>query len=343
LPAIGLTETPRRRGLEASAAAHLYSSAMTCSPDARRRLFAAVAWGTLLFTVLVILGGTIVRATGAGDGCGESWPKCGDQFIPPNPTIETAIEFGHRASSLLAGLGVAAVLGLAFWLFARRHVVRGAALAAAVLLIVEALLGAALVLYGWVDADVSLGRAIVVPLHLANTFLLLGALTLTAWWGSGFPPPQRSLASAAARPLLAGIVILFLLGATGALNALADTVFPSSAPLGELAGKFGPTAPALSRLRIIHPIFAVLGSLYLVRVAQTQARAGSVGTRRAAAGVAALVLAQVGIGVVNIVLLTPLSLQVLHLMAADVLWIVYVVFVASWLADGPPAAAVPAA
>lgn len=303
-----------------------------------RRLFPAVAWGTLLFTVLVILGGTIVRATGSGDGCGESWPKCGDQFIPPNPSVETAIEFGHRASSFLAGLGVAAVLGLAIWLFPRRHPVRGAAFAAAVFLIVEALLGAALVLYGWVDADVSLGRTIVVPLHLANTFLLLGALTLTAWWGSEYATPQRSLFSGPARPLLLGALVLFLLGATGALNALADTVFPASAPLGDLADKFGPTAPALSRLRVIHPVVALLGSLYVVAVTLRQARGSSAGARRAVAAVAGLVLAQVGIGVVNIFLLTPLSLQILHLMVADALWIVYVVFAAAWLGSERQAA-----
>lgn len=307
---------------------------MSSSTGPRQRLFAPVAWGTLLFNVLVILGGTVVRATGSGDGCGESWPKCGDQFIPPNPTVETAIEFSHRASSFVAGLGVAAVLVLAIWLFPKRHVVRRAAAAAAVFLIAEALLGAALVLYGWVDADVSLGRSIVVPLHLANTFLLLGALALAAWWGTGFPAPRRSWRSAGAGRLLAGAAVLFILGASGALNALADTVFPSSAPLGDLAAKFGPTAPALSRLRIIHPVIAVLGSLFLIRIALPAAHRGSLPTRRAAWGVLGLVVAQVGIGIVNIFLLTPISLQVVHLIAADGLWIAYVILAGSWWGDG---------
>ena len=42
----------------------------------RIRIFTVAAWATLGFTVLVILGGMVVRATGSGDGCGESWPKC---------------------------------------------------------------------------------------------------------------------------------------------------------------------------------------------------------------------------------------------------------------------------
>ncbi len=306
---------------------------MSALPVSRRRTFAAAAWGTLLFNVLVILGGTIVRATGSGDGCGESWPKCGDQFIPPNPTVETAIEFAHRATSFFAGIGVLMVLILAIRTFPKGHIVRKAAIGASVFLIVEALLGAALVLYGWVDADVSLGRTIVVPLHLTNTFLLLGFLTLTAWWGSGFPAPVRPLGSTAGRWAVGGALVLVALGATGALNALADTVFPSESVMSDLAEKFGPTAPALSRLRIVHPIAAVIGGLLLIWMAAGRVVAASARTRRWAAAVALLVLAQMFIGIANIFYLTPLSLQVVHLMVADFLWIAYVIFGASWLGD----------
>ncbi len=306
---------------------------MSAVSASRRRTFAIAAWGTLLFNVLVILGGTIVRATGSGDGCGESWPKCGDQFIPPNPTIETAIEFSHRATSFLAGLGVLAVLILAIRFFPKRHIVRTAALGASAFLILEALLGAALVLYGWVDDDVSFGRTIVVPLHLANTFVLLGFLTLTAWWGSGFPAPQRPLRSTTGRWVTVGALVLIVLGATGALNALADTVFPSDSVMSDLAEKFGPTAPGLSRLRIVHPIAAVLGGLLVAWIATSRSKQASDRTRRWAALVAVLVLVQALIGIANIFYLTPLSLQVVHLMVADFLWIAYVIFGASGLGD----------
>jgi heme A synthase len=298
-----------------------------------RRIFAIAAWGTLLFNVGVILGGTIVRATGSGDGCGESWPKCGDQFIPPNPTVETLIEFSHRATSFLAGIGILALLIMAVRLFPKRHIVRRAAIGSSVFLIIEALLGAALVLYGWVDADVSLGRTIVVPLHLANTFLLLGFLTLTAWWGSGFPAPLRSLRTATGRWVLVGALLLIALGSTGALNALADTVFPADSVMSDLAEKFGPTAPGLSRLRVVHPISAVLGGFLLVWIATSRISSSCGRTRRWAGVVAALVLAQMVIGIANIFYLTPLSLQVVHLMVADFLWIAYVIFGASWLGE----------
>ena len=300
---------------------------------ARTRLFSIVAWSTLVFTVGVILGGLVVRATGSGDGCGESWPKCGDQFIPPNPTVETVIEFSHRVSSFLAGVGVLVLVILAFRFFPRGHIVRKAAVVSGVVLIIEALIGAALVLYGWVDDDVSLGRTIVVPLHLANTFLLLGSITLTAWWGSGRPAPQRPWRSRGTWWVLGGTIVLVVIGATGSLNALADTIFPSDTITGDLAEKFGPTAPMLSRLRIVHPAVAVIGGMLVAWIATGQARAASATTRLAAGAVTWIVLSQMFIGIANIFFLTPLSLQLIHLAVADILWIAYVVFTASWLGE----------
>jgi len=301
--------------------------------DRRKRAFSAVAWSTLVFNVLVILGGSIVRATGSGDGCGDSWPKCGDQFIPPSPTVETVIEFSHRVTSFLAGLGVALLVVMAIRFFAKGSIVRKAAIASGIVLIIEALLGAALVLYGWVDADVSIGRMIVVPLHLTNTFLLLGSLTLTAWWGSGRPRPQRSIVGSEGKWILVGAAVVVVLGATGALNALADTIFPADSVAGGLAEKFGPTAPMLSKLRIIHPSVAVIGGMFVAWIVTSRSRSASVTTQRSASLVTIIVLSQMFIGIANIFFLTPLVLQITHLMVADALWIALVVFGASRLGD----------
>jgi len=310
-----------------------YACRMAVLTERRSQIFSIVAWSTLAFNMIVILGGTIVRATGSGDGCGASWPKCGDQFIPPNPTIETIIEFSHRVTSVLAGVGVAAVVLLAFWVFPKGHIVRRAAVVSGFVLVIEALLGAALVLYGWVDADVSMGRLIVVPLHLTNTFFLLGSLAVTAWWGSDNPPPKRAIGGTTGRWLLAGAVVLIILGATGALNALADTIFPADSVAGNLADKFGPTAPTLSRLRIIHPVVAVIGGMFVAWIATGRSRSASLLSQRAAAFVTIVVLSQMFIGMANIFFLTPLVLQVIHLMVADLLWIAYVIFGASLLGD----------
>ncbi len=311
------------------------------SPSFRaRRVFPYVAWATLAFNVLVILWGTVVRATGSGDGCGESWPKCGQQFIPPNPTLETLIEFSHRASSFLAGIGVAAVFLLAMWAWPKRHLIRRAATVSGFFLVIEALLGASLVLNGWVDDDISIARMIVVPLHLANTFMLLGALAVTAWWGSGFSPPATKGKESSILWLWIGSVVLLILGGTGALNALADTIFPASSVAEGIAQEFGPTAPFLLRLRIVHPMVAVVGGLLVGWIAADTARFGSTRTKRLAAAVSITVLSQFFVGMANILFLTPLSIQVLHLMVADFLWLGFVLFSVSWLGD-PLVARVP--
>lgn len=298
-----------------------------------RRIFPYVAWLTLLLNVLVILGGTVVRATGSGDGCGASWPKCGQQFVPSSPAVETVIEFSHRASSFAAALAVAAVFFLALRAWPRRHAVRRAATLSAVLILVEVSLGATLVLFGWVDADVSMGRMIVVPLHLVNTFMLLGSTTVTAWWGSGFPLPRTEGKRRSIRWLWAGVAVLLVLGATGALNALADTIFPSGVGAGDVTDEFGGTAPLLLQLRIVHPIVAVIGGLMVGWIAAETAKRGSRRTRRLAAIVSSVVLVQFFIGIANVYLLAPLSMQVIHLLVADVLWISFVLFGAAWLGD----------
>jgi heme A synthase len=302
----------------------------------RSKVFAVTAWSTLVFNVFVVLGGTIVRATGSGDGCGETWPKCGDQFIPPNATVETLIEFSHRVSSFLAGLGVALVVVLALWFFKRGNLIRKAAVVSGAFLVLEALLGAALVIFGWVDADLSAGRLVVVPLHLINTFLLLGSLAVTAWWGSGFPQPSGQVDRSTKRLLILGGLVILVLGASGALNALADTVFPSESVVGDLSEKFGPTAPLLSNLRVIHPVVAIAGGLFVGWIGTTLSRNASDRSRRLSGVVILLIFSQFFIGIANIYLLTPLAVQVIHLMVADVLWIVYVFLGASLLGERKP-------
>lgn len=311
---------------------HRYSCCVAPSPRARR-VFPYVAWATLAFAVLVILWGTVVRATGSGDGCGASWPKCGQQFIPPNPTVETLIEFSHRASSFAVGLGVAAVFLLALWGWPKHHLVRRAATVSGVILVIEALLGASLVLFGWVDDDVSAARLLVVPLHLTNTFLLLGSLAVTAWWGSGFAEPTTEGKTRSIRWLWIGAIVMLILGMTGALNALADTIFPANSVADGIADEFGPTAPILLRLRIIHPVLAVAGGILVGWIAADTARRGSRTTKRLAATVSIVVLLQFFVGIANIFFLTPLAIQITHLLIADALWIAFVLFSVSWLGD----------
>ena len=280
--------------------------------DVRRRRFARFAWTTLAFTIVVILWGGFVRATGSGAGCGAHWPLCNGEVVPRAPAVATLIEFGHRLSSGLLGLMVGGLVVAAFRLFPRGSGVRRAAVATGFLVIVEALIGAGLVLFEYVAFDPRVARAYWMGAHLANTFLLLAAATLTAW-RAGHPEAD------AFRPRLAtavALVMTLLLGVSGAITALGDTL----AIHGGLDPARNAVVAALVGLRIYHPLLACLVLLSVAWSVDDSRRAGG-DARRFAIAVLVLFIAQMGLGILNVALQAPVSLQVAHLLVTDLIWI----------------------
>ncbi len=267
------------------------------------------------WNLLVVLWGALVRASGSGAGCGSHWPLCNGEVVPVAPRIETIIEFTHRAMS-----GVALVAVVALWLWSRRSFSRGdrtrkMALMSFVLLITEALLGAGLVLFNYVDKDASVGRAFYLSLHLLNTLLLLAALVLTAWFsrqGARQDPVRRSTLLIAALPIAA------LVSVTGAIAALGDTLFPAASLAQGFHQDFSGAANFLLRLRVLHPAFAILAAAYFVAVSIAVLRARQ---SRLAIYVLVLALAQLCAGAINVILLAPIWMQITHLLLADSLWI----------------------
>ncbi len=283
-----------------------------------------LAWAVLWFTVAVILGGSVVRATGSGAGCGESWPRCEGSIFPLSGTTETAIEFTHRAMTLVAGLALVAFLVWTLRITRKGHPVRAALGWTGAFFVGEVVIGAMLVLFGWVEDDSSLGRLIVVPLHLVNTLFLLGAMTRTAHFASGGARHRLGGDRQRDAVVLAGIGVLLLVAATGALNALADTLFPADTFLEGLREEFGPTAPFLVRLRVLHPVIAVVGGLTLLVLVRHPAFDPDRRAVREVAIVVAVVVVQMVIGLVNVAMATPTEIQVIHLLAANVLWVAFV-------------------
>jgi heme A synthase len=303
------------------------------SRSEHNRGFSVLASAVLGFTVLVILGGSVVRATGSGAGCGDHWPRCRGQIIPTSPSTETVIELTHRLMTGVLGLGFVVLVVLAFRWFHHHHPVRRAAAASVALFVVEAVIGAALVRYGWVDDDTSLGRLIVVPLHLINTFLLLAALALTAWWGVGRDAPHRLRWDPLTKRLAVASGLLLVVGVFGAWNALADTLHPADSIADGIQAELADASPFLVRIRVLHPLVAVASGLVVAAIVYPIADRSSAVTRRLGRAVVAIILGQFLIGAVNLFLLTPIETQVIHLAAADVMWVGLVLFAASALAD----------
>lgn len=295
---------------------------------------ARFAWFVLAYNVIVILWGAYVRATGSGAGCGAHWPLCNGEVVPRAPTAEMLVEFSHRASS---GLALVAVVLLGLWVYRTLeagHPARRGALLSVVFIVTEALLGAGLVLFRLVAHDESLARAMVMPLHLVNTLVLLLCLTLTAHWLSG----GAAIRLAGRARVLGAVAMLLALmvsvGTTGAIAALGDTLYPSRSLLDGLGADLSPASSLLLRLRVLHPILGLATAVALAfGLAALPIRADQRRGRLARRAVPALAAAQVLIGVANIWLLAPVWMQLLHLLVADLLWITLVLTSAEALAE----------
>jgi heme A synthase len=296
-------------------------------------IYALVVLGVNLF---VILWGAVVRASGSGAGCGEHWPLCNGEILPQSPATATLIEFTHRVTS-----GIALILVIALFWWSRRafppgHRARTGALWSLVFIGSEALVGAGLVLFHLVGDDASPLRAIYLSVHLLNTFLLLAALSLTAHWATHEAPWQRPGSGAAPWLLGAGLLAVLIVGMSGAVTALGDTLFPSASLAAGFREDASPTAHFLVRLRVLHPVLALLTGLYLsvmvwqvwrLRPAAVEAPWGR--------WLTTLVLLQLAVGLSNLLLRAPTPVQLAHLFVADLLWLTLVLFTATALTAAP--------
>jgi heme A synthase len=286
---------------------------------------ARFAWGVLAFTVMVVLWGAYVRASGAGAGCGNRWPLCNGEVLPASPAVQTMIEFTHRAMSGIDGILIFLLWVWALRVFPRSHPARLGAALSCVFLITEALIGAALVKLEHVAQNASVGRAWSLSGHLINTLALLACLALTAWWaGGGSRLDWRSRQWWTISP---PIVLFVLAGISGAIAALGDTLFPASSLAAGLRQDFDPAANVFLRLRLYHPFLAAItGAVLAFYAIRTAARIQA--ARRYANRLLALVGVQLAAGALNLLLLAPVWMQIIHLLLADLVWISLVLLLA---------------
>jgi heme A synthase len=299
--------------------------------------YAKLAWATLAFNVLVILWGAFVRASGSGAGCGSHWPLCNGEVVPRSPAIATLIEFAHRLSSGVALVLITALVIGAWRGFPRRHPVRLGAALSGLFIVSEALIGAGLVLLEYVAHNASLARGFWVAGHLVNTFLLVAALTLTVWWASGGAALRLRAQGSVLVALAIALAGALVLGVSGAVTALGDTLFPAASLAEAEAQTFSSTAHLFVRLRVWHPALAIAVGLcvLLATLTVTTARRTTI-SEMLARGLVWLYLAQIVVGVLNVWLLAPITVQIVHLLVSDLIWIVLVLFAASALAIEPP-------
>ncbi len=295
------------------------------SPALRR-----FAWGVLAYFIAVILWGSLVRATGSGAGCGDHWPLCNGTVMQHSPRVDTIIEFTHRITS---GLSFFSAVGLLVWTFlgtARGHLARAASIAAVAFTLVEAILGALLVKLGLTAQSQSPLRAPYLALHLTNTLLLLAALTFAAHLlDRKYGYTRKTIHLTAPMGAIITIFGVLVVAVTGSLAALGDTLFPATSFGAAMAQDFSATSGWLLRWRWTHPALALLASVFLIwLLLRAGKRTAHWDNRRLSALVLILLAAQYVLGLMDVVLLAPTWLQIVHLLGADVLWAALVVLTA---------------
>jgi len=296
------------------------------------------AWGVVGYNVLVILWGALVRATGSGAGCGNHWPLCNGQVIPLSPRVDTVIEFTHRC---MTGGATFAVIGLLVWTFratVKGQAARVMAVASMVLLLNEALLGALLVKLGYVTGNQSVGRVVVLSIHLSNTLLLLAALTMTArMLGTGQMWSELQLRGRNALWAVIGLAATLVVGVSGSLAALGDTLFPASSLRMAMEQDFASGSPWLLRLRGVHPVSAVIAGAFVLWLVAQGRRSGA---GRLATIVVGLLGFQFALGLGDVLLLAPVWMQIVHLLGADLYWVALVTLAAAVVWPRPIDAAI---
>ena len=290
------------------------------------RRFAIYAWAVLAFNIGVVLWGAYVRATGAGAGCGNHWPLCNGEVVPRPQSVAMLVEFTHRITSGIALLAIVGSGCVGLPCFAARPA--GANRRRA--------LG---ILYPHRSSGRRCARSVsargagpvdcasVVDLAASHKYVpAVAVLALTAWWAT---TDESSRQLRLSWPLTAAICGLILLGISGAIAALGDTLFPASSLTAGMAQDVSSSAHLFVRLRMFHPFIAVAAvAILLFAVVRTVKARNDAATHGFGVAVGALAFVQLMLGAINVAMLAPVPMQIVHLLFADLLWIALVLFAA---------------
>ncbi len=267
---------------------------------------------TLFFALFIIIWGAWVRFSHSGDGCGDHWPLCNDQFIPKNGEGKTWIEWFHRASSSMFGLVVLALSFYSFQCFPKKHKVRFWGSLSLIFTISEALIGAVLVLKGLTGQNDSLMRILILNLHLINSLFLTGSILMC--WRHSFKQVEIPFKKIS----IFAIMFLFI-ALTGSVASLSNTLYPSSSLIQGILMDLNKNSPLILQLRILHPLIAICITscilyFFIYKIYSKKIRPISY---------TLIVFLVLGIltGTITLLSLSPVFMKLLHLLVAHTIWL----------------------
>ena len=275
--------------------------------------------GAILTYLLVVLGG-IVRITGSGMGCGDDWPLCNGELIPPLD-LPTLIEYGHR---LVAAAVSFLVVGLAIWAWRHRGKpewapMRRVSTWAVALLVVQVMLGAITV---WMELPPSS-----VVIHLGTGIALLATLVVACCQGFAYRRLDRLRRDSAWRVAVSATTVGLAVVLAGALVAnLGAAAACQGFPLCN--GEVMPASGAHWRIHLHwgHRMLAyllVIGTFVLPALARRW-RSWDATAQSSAWSVVALGVAQVAVAAAMVLSLLGDGWRALHVAAGAALFAVLV-------------------
>ena len=303
---------------------------------ARTTAFQRLAVGTAVLALVLVAIGGAVRATDSGLAC-PTWPGCfsaGD-FLPP-AGLNVWLEHTHR---LVAGVVGILIAVQAIWAIARyrsRAWIVWPAVVAAVAVVIQAGLGALVVLH--------LLRAELVTAHLGMGMLVVGCLILIAVNASGAvpqSPPSPRFARAAAG--VSALTLLQILVGGHVTGTAAGLAYADAPALGVFS--VAPVSTAVQAYNLGHRVLAVLVAAAVMWLIVQARRAGQQGWLLRLPRIAAwLVVLQIAIGVGNLVTELSFLTVIPHLAVASWIWsaLVLTTVLAYRNASTPPLATEPA-
>jgi heme o synthase len=276
--------------------------------------FRRLAVGTIAATFVLIAVGGLVRATDSGLGCPD-WPRCFGRLVPP-AELHAWIEHSHRLTASVV-MVLVALLVVAAYRTGQERAVRRASVAALVMVLAQAMIGA-LVVWWKLRADS-------VTLHLATALALVALLIYIDFRArhAGAAPGGRDRRFV--RLVAAGTALTYLQMLVGSTVTGHDAGL--AYPLNLLWPDLG---PSVARIQLAHRTLAVLVGALVVAIwlaARRRDRELRTANLRAhptvprLAGYATgLVAIQIGLGLANVANRLSALTVVPHLAVGSLLW-----------------------
>ena len=287
--------------------------------------FRGLCWAAAISVFAMLILGGVVRVTESGLGCGDDWPLCSGRWLPPLES-KAIIEYAHRvAASFLVGPLVAATFVAACLRYRSEPWILWPATAAIVLVIIQALLGAATVVTE-LSAHTVMTHLAVAELTMACCVLVLvmsyrgGMHTGAQEWAVGKTRlfPRLSLVASVA-------LFLLLLSGSYLTNTASATWACATWPLctNDLDGFF--PGGKLAMIHMAHRWVALIAGLVVMYALHLGFRGGTQPPliRMLSLGAVALFVAQalVGAGVIWAGFGHDVELRALHLALASGVWV----------------------